>query len=63
MQSTPGRFHALYGAAKASELAGDRENARKYYAELLKVAEKGDAGRPELEAAKKFVSDAQVAKN
>jgi hypothetical protein len=63
LQSTPGRFHALYGAAKASELAGDRENARKYYAELLKVAEKGDAGRPELEAAKKFVSDAQVAKN
>jgi hypothetical protein len=61
LQSTPGRFHALYGAAKASELAGDRENARKYYGELLKVAEKGDADRPELEAAKKFVSDAQVA--
>jgi tetratricopeptide (TPR) repeat protein len=60
LQMAPGRYRALYGAAKASELAGDRENARKYYAELLKVAEKGDA-RPELEAAKKFVSSEQVA--
>jgi hypothetical protein len=63
LQIAPGRFHALYGAAKASELANDRENARKFYAELLKVAEKGDAERPELEAAKKFVASAQVAKN
>jgi hypothetical protein len=63
LQSAPGRFHGLYGAAKASELAGDRENAHKYYELLLKVAEKGDAARPELEAARKFVSSAQVAKN
>jgi hypothetical protein len=61
LKTTPGRFHALYGAAKASELANDKENARKYYAELLKVAAKGDAARPELEAAKKFVSSEQVA--
>jgi hypothetical protein len=42
-------------------MAGDRENARKHYAELLKVAAKGDAGLPQLEAAKKYVSAEQVA--
>jgi len=61
LQIAPGRFHALYGAAKANEMAGDRENARKHYAELLKVAAKGDAGLPQLEAAKKYVSSEQVA--
>jgi hypothetical protein len=61
LQIAPGRFHALYGAAKANEMAGDRENARKHYAELLKVAAKGDAGLPQLEAAKKYVSAEQVA--
>ena len=60
LTTAPGRFHGLYGAAKANELVGNKENARKYYAELLKVAEKGDA-RPEIEAAKKYISSEQVA--
>jgi tetratricopeptide (TPR) repeat protein len=60
LKTSPGRYRALYGAARSSELAGDRKNARKYYTELLKVAEKGDA-RPELEAAKDFLSSNKVA--
>lgn len=61
LKTSPGRFRPLYGAAKASELAGDRENARKHYSELLKVAGKGD-DLPELRAAKKYVNSGEVAK-
>lgn len=60
LKTAPGRYRALYGAARSSELAGDRANARKYYSELLKVAEKGDA-RPELETAKSFLSAEKLA--
>jgi hypothetical protein len=48
----PNRFRALYGAAKAARLSGDRATADRYFGELLKVCERGDKpGRPELREA------------
>ena len=61
LRSTPNRFHALYGAAQANELAGDHVAARKYYAQLLQVAAKGDSS-PELEAARQYIAQRDVAK-
>jgi len=45
----PNRFRALYGAAHAAQLKGDRDASRKYFRELLKVCEHADKpGRKEL---------------
>lgn len=53
----PNRFRSVYGAARAAELAGNTAKARTYYAQLLKICEKGDAqGRPELASARAFVA-------
>jgi hypothetical protein len=60
LKTAPNRYHALLGAARAAEMSNDRKTAAKYYAQLLKVSEKGDP-LPELEAAKKFVASEQVA--
>lgn len=56
LKKEPGRFRALYGAAKAAALANDRATARKYYSELVKVCAKADSpGRAELAEARKFI--------
>ncbi len=53
LQKEPGRFHALYGAAHAAQLVGNREAAQRYFRELLKVCAKADnPGRVELQAAR-----------
>jgi len=55
LKKEPGRFRALYGAAKAAALVNDRATARTYYAQLVKMCAKADApGRPELAEARKF---------
>jgi hypothetical protein len=52
----PNRFRTLSGAARAAALAGDRQAARGYYEQLLKVCASGDTpGRPALEQARTFV--------
>ena len=49
----PNRFRALYGAAEAAKLAGNRQTAQTHFQELLKVAEHGDKpGRQELAEAR-----------
>jgi hypothetical protein len=49
MKKEPNRFRAVYGAARAASLMGDRAVARQYYGQLLKICERGDKpGRPEL---------------
>ena len=54
MTKEPNRFRAVYGAAKAAELAGDRSGARQYYEQLLKICARGDVpGRAELVEARK----------
>src|SRR5258708_21083817 len=38
----PNRFRALYGAAEAAKMAGDRSAAKKCFRELLKETKRGD---------------------
>ncbi|MSO49218.1 MAG: hypothetical protein EXQ49_04850 [Acidobacteria bacterium] len=55
LKKEPGRFRALYGAAKAAALADDRATARTYYSELVTMCTKADSpGRSELAEARKF---------
>jgi len=51
----PGRFRGMYGAARAAELAGDREKARRHYGHLIQQVGDGAAERPELRQAKAFM--------
>jgi tetratricopeptide (TPR) repeat protein len=51
----PNRFSGLHGAARAAELAGDREKALGYYAKLVSLAAQADTERPELRQAKAFL--------
>ena len=50
----PNRFQGLYGAARAAELAGDRETARLYYTRLVSLGKAADGDRPEVKKAKSF---------
>jgi hypothetical protein len=55
MKKEPNRFRAVAGAAKAAAAAGQRAKAAGYYAELLKICARADAGvRPELAEARSF---------
>jgi tetratricopeptide (TPR) repeat protein len=57
LKKEPNRFRALYGAARAASLSGDRTAARSYYSQLLKICAKADSpGRPELAEARKAVA-------
>jgi tetratricopeptide (TPR) repeat protein len=55
LEREPGRARALFGAARAAELAGDTEQARRRYDELLTVMAGADADRPEPRAAREFL--------
>ncbi|MEO6223070.1 MAG: hypothetical protein ABIP90_07450, partial [Vicinamibacterales bacterium] len=56
LKKEPNRFRAIYGAAKAASLTGDRAMARTYYEQLLTICTRADSpGRPELSEARKFV--------
>lgn len=57
LKKEPGRFRALYGAARAAQLANQSELSRKYFSELLRICKHTDQpGRPELIEARKAVS-------
>jgi predicted Zn-dependent protease len=53
--SSPNRLRALYGAARAAELGGDRDRARHFYAKLVELTKAGDGARPEVLQAEKFL--------
>lgn len=54
LKKEPNRFRAVFGAATAAALAGNRAKSRTYYAQLVKICERGDTpGRPELAEARK----------
>jgi hypothetical protein len=54
LKKEPGRFQALYGAARAAQLNGNRAASQKYYLELLTVCIRSDKpGRAELLEAQK----------
>jgi tetratricopeptide (TPR) repeat protein len=52
LKKEPGRFRALYGAAHAAQLSGNRDASQGYFRELLKICVHADrSGRPELTGA------------
>jgi tetratricopeptide (TPR) repeat protein len=51
----PNRFHGFAGAARAAELSGEREKAKRHYAKLLEVSAKADAERPAVQTARAFL--------
>lgn len=55
MTKEPNRFRSTFGGARAAELAGDRDKARRYYQQLLTIANDADSDRPELAAARTFL--------
>ena len=58
MQQEPKRFWGVYGGARAAELSGDPEKARRYYEQLLEICGQADRPqRPELRKARAVVSD------
>jgi len=42
LEKEPGRFRALYGAAHAAQLSGNRDASQKYFLELLTVCSRAD---------------------
>jgi hypothetical protein len=57
LKKEPNRFRSVYGAGRAAESAGDRAKARSYYAQLVKICERGDRQlRPELEHAHQYTA-------
>jgi tetratricopeptide (TPR) repeat protein len=56
LRHAPNRFNSLSGAARAAAASGDRKKAAEYYAQLVKLCERADSARPELEQAKRFLS-------
>jgi tetratricopeptide (TPR) repeat protein len=52
----PGRFRGLYGAARAAEQIGDKENASRYYAKLAAQTAKSSGSRDELNHVREFLS-------
>jgi hypothetical protein len=55
MELYPKRFNGLLGTARAARACGDETSARKFYQQLLEVAD-GRAKRPALEEAREYVA-------
>jgi len=55
LSNSPRRFNAMYGAARAAELSGDRKKAREHYAKLIELCADTDFPRLELQNAKAFL--------
>ena len=53
MKKEPNRFRTLYDGARAAEATGDGATARRYFAQLAKMCESGDADRKELAEARR----------
>lgn len=54
LRRTPNRFNALYGAARAAVMMGDRKKASTYYRDLVDLSRLADSPRPEIQEAKTF---------
>jgi hypothetical protein len=56
LKKEPGRFRALYGAARAGQLSGNRDACQKYFREMLKVSAHADKpGSSELIEAQRAI--------
>ena len=56
LEISPNRFHSIYGAARAAELAKNHAKARSYYEKLAALTEQADDSRPELQQTKKYLA-------
>ena len=54
LKIAPRRFNATAGAAKAADKAGDKTRARAYAMQLLEIARKAEAPRPEIAWARDY---------
>ncbi|MCP2044154.1 hypothetical protein [Pontibacter sp. HSC-36F09] len=52
LKVSPKRYNSLYGAAISAERAKDKEKARAYYLELLKISPEADGNRPKSSQAR-----------
>ena len=57
LAESPNRFDSLWGAARASEAAGDLRSAKKYYARLAEIADPA-AERAELQEVRRHLASA-----
>lgn len=55
MQATPNRLRGLYGAAKAADLAQDKQKAQLYYGKLVALTQNADTVRTEVRVAKLYL--------
>ena len=58
LQRTPGRPKAIAGIARAAEAMGDTATARAHYTRLIDMWKNADPDRPELVAARRFLTSA-----
>ena len=56
LKENPNRYRGLYGAARAAEVAGDRQKAEAYFSKFVAVSAKADTDRPEIAQAKTFLA-------
>ena len=56
LKKEPNRLDAVIGAGRAAQTLGDPTKARQYYARAVALAEGADPLRPEVAAARAFVS-------
>ena len=55
LETWPGRFNTMLGAARAASAAGDATQANSYYSGLLELASEPGSARPVLEEAESFI--------
>jgi len=55
LRRTPNRPKQVFGLARAAEIQGDRETAKKQYEEFLAIWKTADSDRPELAKAREFL--------
>jgi tetratricopeptide (TPR) repeat protein len=56
LKRTPGRPKAIYGIGRAAEALGDKQTAIKRYIEFLELWKQADKDRPEITAARRYLS-------
>lgn len=61
LQRSPRRFNALYGAARAAELAGRTDTAAARYASLVELAGEGDDGIEAIDRARAYLAASDTA--
>ena len=56
LRQTPNRYRAFWGAARASDVVGNRAQASEYFGKLVNLAKNADIERPEVSEAKAFLA-------